>query len=410
MTTTPVPSSLAPLKERLLDAALDALRELDPEALLHTIGAREIARRAGGSPASINHHYGSLAGLADAVVTRVFDTTHLDVPRINELIAQIKNSTLPLAAAFAMHEAEFTRLTTDPEFKLRMGLWSLGGEQVTARYGAYLRDLDAQLVEAGEALFDSWGRELRPPVDLAAYMALKVALVNGMTVRQLADPDDRRLHLFQRATVALDLVLLRVVGDRHDLDARLAEMNYYPLDRRRQRTDHRNRSTVARILRAANELFRTQGFDDTGIEQIATHSDTSLTTLKRYYPTKRDLAVALFQHQASEHYPPIPTSGALGTAPHSPTLRAHLGDLTTFARARAPYATAYLAHLAATIADAHDPLVAATQQRISAGTVPSTNHDLAVTLVVTTLRHALTRPTDAPMIVADRTLELIRTT
>lgn len=216
----PAPATAESLKDSLLEAALDGLRDLDATALLHAVGAREIARRAGSSPASIYHHYGSLTGLADAVIKRVFDPARLNPPGINELINHIRDATLPLPVAFAMHEAEFDRLTNDPEFKLRMGLYAFGGDSALERYGVHLRGLTEQLVEAAEELFESWERELRSPADTYSYIAIKSALVTGIALRHHAEPDRDWLHLFQRATVAIDLVFLRSAGDRHDLDSR----------------------------------------------------------------------------------------------------------------------------------------------------------------------------------------------
>ncbi|MCX6401494.1 MAG: helix-turn-helix domain containing protein [Propionibacteriales bacterium] len=387
------------LKERLLEAALDALRELNPEALLHTVGARELARRAGASsPASINQHYGSLAGLAEAVVARVFDTTYLNVPRINELLTHVKDSTLPLPAAFAMHEAEFVRMTHDDEFKLRMGLWALGGDTVRDRYRDYLHQLSAQLQDSATTLFESWGRELRDPVDLDTYLALKISLINGITVRYLTDPDERHLHLFKRATVVIDLVLLRVLGDRHDLDARLTEMNYYPLEKNRTGVADRSRHTEARILRAASELFNAQGFEATGTDQIARYADTSPSTVKRFYPTKNELAVGLFRHQAAEQHltdpDPTDSSDDLGT------LGEHVQHLVEFARSRATISATYLTHLTASTSDHQtDPVIARIRQLLpdpDTDTDTDDAQDLAETLVILTVRRAITHPAESP--------------
>lgn len=404
-TTDATPRASGSLKDRILDAALDELRALDPVALLHAIGARTIAGRAGaGSPASINQHYGSLAGLADAVMARVFDTSHLNVPRITELISHIEDSALPLTVAFAMHEAEFNRLTTDDEFKLRMGLWALGGPTVADRYRDYLHDLTTHLEGATAALFGSWGRELRPPADVATYLAIKLALINGITVRHLTDPDDRWLHHFQRATVALDLVLLRVPSDRHDLDARLTEMNYYPLEQRARGTERRSRPTVARILHAANDLFSTRGYDATGIEQIARSADTSLSTLKRYYPSKRDLAVALFQLQAADEPALLPRDQKGGAT--AADLRAHLRALVDFARGRSAVTSAYIGHLADPATDPDDVLLARTRSHLSTPD-DAAAEARAAALVLTTLRRALTHPADSSAEVTTHVLDLI---
>ena len=63
---------LAP-RERLVQVCLEIVRGLGAEGVLGAVGVREIARRAGVTTRTLYHHFGSLAGLADAVVERVYD-------------------------------------------------------------------------------------------------------------------------------------------------------------------------------------------------------------------------------------------------------------------------------------------------------------------------------------------------
>ena len=127
------------LRERLLHAAMEALGELNPAMILNAIGAREIARRAGSSPASLFHHYGSMQGLADAVVARVFDPSTLEIDGILDKLIGLIGDQFPLDAGLAVHRADLDRMIADPEFTLRMGLWAFGGPSVTEAYRDYLR-------------------------------------------------------------------------------------------------------------------------------------------------------------------------------------------------------------------------------------------------------------------------------
>lgn len=398
--------SESPLKERLIEAALAAMLDLTPAALLSAIGTRELARRAGGSPASINHHYGSLQGLADAVVEHVFSTSADMGAGVSALLEEIRQSHLPLEAAFAMHATEFDRLTCDPLFRHRMGLWAFGGEQGTRAYRHFLHDLDERIQAQAQALFDSWGRTLRPPFDVATYLPVKIALLNGMSLRHLADPQPGQREHFQRATVALDLVALRIDGDRHTMDDRLTEMNYYPLTTTgRAGSSDRSDTTRSRILHAAAELFTTKGFEDTALARVAAQADISHSTLNRYFATKDDLAVALYRQQALDLLLPLPTEGDPARV-----LPDYLAAVAHFTVPRVSYAGCYLTHLLTTPpATQDDPLLADVQRLVAAldpedaALDPDDPTDLAETselLLALTLRRALLQPSTAPADIA----------
>ncbi|MCX6402307.1 MAG: TetR/AcrR family transcriptional regulator [Propionibacteriales bacterium] len=395
-----------PLKERLLTAAMDALRDLTAVDLLNAVGTREIARRAGGSAPSIHHHYGSLEGLASAVLAHVYDPALGRAGEVVDLLEAIEDAHLPLDAAFAFHGAEFDRLSGDDEFPLRLGLWAFGGRAGAEAYGRYLRERDAVIAGYVDRVFAAWRRELRPPFDLAGFIATKVALVNGTTLRQLVDPDPNRRTWFQRANLALDLVLLRVPGDRHNTDDRLTELNYYPLTKTPgTRESPRTRATKARIMHAAADLFATHGYEATTLEQIAAHADSSLTTLKRHYPGKQYLAVHLFSHLAATLLAnPEGTTNRRGRS-GADTLEVDLTALAYLVPPRAAMASAYLAHLVTTTSDQYDdPLLALIRPLLPRGT---DTHTLSEALVALTIRRALTHPSQAPADNARHVLALV---
>lgn len=347
-----------PVAERLVEAAIEALGDLDVAALLTAVGVREIARRAGASTTGVYTHFGSLAGLADAVVARVFDPGQGPAEDISGLLGVIADAHFPLETGYAYHSAEFQRLTSDPAFRIRMGLWALGGPAVTSAYHHYLRSIDDRLMVAARALFARWGREVRPPFDVASFVAAQVALLNGTTVRHLVEPETFGIDHFKRAASTLTYFLLRVPGDRHDVDDRLTEVNYYPLDAAatRELTD-RTRAMRARVLHAAAELFQNVGFERTTIAQIASHADTSTTSVYDHFTTKAGIAAALFRHQAALHLP-----GPDAVDHGSVDLVDHLTALAEFVRERAGYAGPYLYHVTAGTTEIDNPVQSALEE------------------------------------------------
>ncbi|MCE5288773.1 MAG: TetR/AcrR family transcriptional regulator [Nocardiaceae bacterium] len=290
------------LRDRIIAAAVEALQELTAARLLTAIGTRDIARRAGASPASIFHHFGSVESLAEAVVARVFNPKTLPTESVNALIAHITSSSLPADAGRMMHTQEFERLSADPELRLRLGLWALGGDSTDAAYGDYLRSTDSSIASSAERLFAAWGRELRPPWTLKSFIASQVALLNGSVVRHLVDPGASDKNQFARAASSLSLLALRLKGDTHTLDDRLAEMNYFPMrDARTLRpiTDAAGRKR-ALILDAAADLFVVRGYKQTTFAQIARAARVSESTVYVHFSSKSALASELFLKQASD--------------------------------------------------------------------------------------------------------------
>ncbi|MSZ77521.1 MAG: TetR family transcriptional regulator, partial [Actinobacteria bacterium] len=290
-------------RERLLAAALEALAELDATALLNAVGVREIAQRAGVSTSAVYHYYGSLTALADAVVDHVFDPGTDPVGRMIDLMVDLTTERFPLLPSIQAHASELSRVTHDTQFSIRMGLWALGGPRATDAYRDYTRALNGRLTASLEALYRQWGREPRPPFDVAGVVNAVDAFTNGTVLRQLVDPDPARVMQYPRACIAMTTTLLRVFGDQHNTDDRLVEMNHFPLDRRRgvsAATEARTAATRSRILYAAGELFASSGYEGTTVAQIARRADTSTTTVHSLYRSKHGVAVALVRAEAHD--------------------------------------------------------------------------------------------------------------
>jgi AcrR family transcriptional regulator len=398
-------------RDALLRAALDALRELTVESLLGSIGVREIARRAGVSPGSIYRHYESMAGLAAAVTGHVYDPGVADVQGTLDYIRSIQGAQLPMETSLALHGAELDRLMGDDEFELRVGLWAFGGPDARAAYRNYLVEIDDRLAQVASTLFESWGRVLRPPFDMRSYLAARTALVNGSTVRHSVEPEVYTRAHYQRIATAVDLVLLKVEGDRHSIDGRLAEINYYPLTSSARVPDSaRGRATHARILNAAASAFSTRGYDDTTLAHVAEAADVSTTTLHRYYRTKHALASALFAQQASDALP----AAESGDGPEA--LTALLGALADLVPPRAAPATAYLADVmlhggpGAPTDDPSSPLVrevARLVRELRPDAVAEAAEDEASLLIGLTIREALNHPARPARDHAIRALDLV---
>lgn len=277
-------------RKRLVEAATDALAELDVAALVTAIGTREIARRAGVSPATLFHHFGTVEEFGRAVAAHVYEPEALPTGTINAKVADMAEASDPVTASFAMHRSEFTRLQNDPRYRLRIGLWAFGGDESRELYGEFFRVTDARIVPVVSEIFARWGREIRPPFDMAALVAAQSVLVSGSLMRHDVDGDRWDAVSFASAASAMGLAFLREQGDDRDFGDRVTELARMSPRRPATRSGARTRQ---RALDAAAECFRRHGYGATTMSEIAAAAHVSVSTLYDLFEGKAAVAVAV---------------------------------------------------------------------------------------------------------------------
>lgn len=386
-------------RHELVEIGVAALLELTPAALLSAVGIKEIARRAGVGAPALYHHFGSLDAFAEAVVARVYDPSRFAVHEVTGSIGDLARGELPAEATKAFHRRDFERLRQDPLFRVRLGLWALGGHSVDVPYGDLLRTIDVRIAAAAGALFEGWRRELRPPADLPTYVAIQTAMISGSVVRHLVDPAAMDADRFSRLSSALAIPLLRAKGDQRNLDDRLTELNTYL----RRAGPHRVATgagalAAAKILDAAEEVFERHGYDQASVAQVARTAGVSTSTLYHHYAGLPEVAISLITRRFRARQPDdAPLEGK--SAAHD-DVRSLLVEIGEFCAARIDHLAPYAAYLALG-PDADDPLVASVAQRLPGRT------GLAGSMLLLLVSSLVTAPSQGAAGAADRAMMLI---
>ena len=183
-------------------------------------------------------------------------------------------------------------------FACDSGLWALSGGKLDERYGAFMDNAELEILDAIDAVFDAWGREIRPPLDATFVSALFGALHGGAAIRHLTNPEIFGNDRYAKACMALAMGMIRLHGDQRTMDDRLAEMNYYPGDRRSTRGGGRSADTRSRIIESAAFLFGQHGYEATTITMIARTGSVSDNAVYDHFRTKANIAIALLEAQA----------------------------------------------------------------------------------------------------------------
>lgn len=398
------------LRQALLDAGLEALRNFTPSMLITGLGVRALARRAGASPAGFYHHFPTVDDYAAALIHHVYDPRRTGAGGIvHDGLRQVMASALPAEQAYRLHESELTRVTTDPEFRVRLGLWALGGAEVDDVWRDFLRAADDQIAPSMTDLVASWGRELRPPLTPSTAVATHVALVQGAAIRHLIDPERLPPETFRRVAAALSFVQLRLAGDTHTLDDRLAEINYYPTRSAPAGVRRPTPDVRRRIIEAAEDLFSHHGLDNTSVAQLARRAKVSPDTVYAHFGSKTRLAVELFLEQSA---------GALPARPEADpdvALRAHLFAVAVFVATKPDTTRHYVDALvsASRVSDTPDPIASTTQrlvaELVSTGWLRSDidTQELATCLLWAVCRRMGTHPAKGPTHAVDRAWKLM---
>lgn len=379
------------LRVRLLAAAVGELQTLELPALLRGIGVRAIAKRAGTSPTSFFREFGDVEGFATALLDWLYDADRFKQASFEESIGYVRPSPLPMDNNAMFHIAEFRRLRDDDEQLLRSTLWAYAGEEGRRRYESFLQVVDEAFVPHLEAMLASWGRETRPPITPRDLVVLSTATVMGYVLRDRVDPGATDVEKYWRAASAHNLLLLRVIGDAQDLDDRLTEANYYPIEARAMARRGSDRTGTRRIvLQVAAELFGAHGEHKVTMAQVTRAAGIAESTLYSLFQGKQQLAAAIFRDQAVDVFTELPAPRDLGE---------HLERICAFTARRRMHAGPYLAELSVPRPRSEQD---ALLDRTGAVLGLEPGAPAAETVVMLAVRHVLADPSTAPSTIAAR--------
>jgi AcrR family transcriptional regulator len=285
---------------RLIEAGIELLSGLTPSEVVATVGTRKIARQAGVSPSAFFHHFESLERYTDELMDEIYSPTRL--PRgenVRKDLESVAVDDLPVSALLATYRNALRLNLGDPEYRLKLGLWSLGGPGADRHYRDYQNAVDEMIAIGAGQMLESWSREPRPPFDLAGIIAVGNALSQGAYIRHSHSPELLTIDRFAYAITGTVLVGVRLTGDNRTMADRLAEMNYYPrVPRPDRHVSDSDANTKERFVDAAAELFAEYGVEATSVDQLVRRVGVSSSTFFNLYGSKGRLAVALFDRYA----------------------------------------------------------------------------------------------------------------
>lgn len=342
------PRSAETTRRRLVEAGVEALTEIDAAGLVGAIGTREIARRAGVSPATLFHHFGSVEQYAAALIDRIYGVDEESAAEVAARTAATYDAATKSVSTADYYAHDFARLLDDPEHRLRVGMCALGGERARAGYSAHVRDHDAVVIAAITDFLRHWQREMCPPFSVAEYVSAYTGLLNDAVFRQAADPSAPVEGSFVKQASAISMAMVRVPGDPRDLDDRMAELRL--VRQAPPQAGPRAEQTRQLAMHAVREQLKHTSYDEISVATVARRAHLSPATVYAHFKGKASMVVATLLDDAGSAAAP---AGAAGEG------LASIVAVADFLAARLVYLEPYLVALATAEPSADDPLLAA---------------------------------------------------
>jgi hypothetical protein len=162
------------------------------------------------------------------------------------------------------------------------------------------------------ALRDSWGREPRPPFTEGRIQALFSALLDGITIRRMIDPDMMPIESFGIAGAIIMSITTRAIDDPRDTFDLLSAMNQWPSIGVRLAAERRSLEAMEspaldiEIVRvatvAARRMLSHVNWHEITIDEIAVAIGIGSERLLRTFGSKTGLALAIIALNSDERW------------------------------------------------------------------------------------------------------------
>jgi len=281
--------------ERLVDAGIDLLLENPEQLLFGGLDIEQVARRALVSETSFYRLFTKRSFIEAVLDHLVPETFELPFDMKKDIAGRlIAYEGDPLAAIREVATWDYLKVREWEEFTRALAAMAIGKSRPrTARNlkASYAISDDAGKA-AYEALFAQWGASLRKPFTVKLAAVCLTAMVEGMSLRWLADPESVPDWLFGEMVLAF-IISVVDTGQQHqhinDVAAPLAAAIAASFQSTRGLGLPVNPRRA--VLAAARKEFGQRGYFTTTIDQISKTSGVPLNTLKQLFPAKPLLIV-----------------------------------------------------------------------------------------------------------------------
>jgi AcrR family transcriptional regulator len=337
-------------RAKLLDAGMRQLLEDGLKIVQRGLDVKDITSRSRVSEKTYYEVFRNKGRFVDELLSSLNAAPQRAAAGLTEVVQQqlIKTGGDPRKTVRAVCAWDFEQVRQDPSILVQLAVLVLARQHPGAM--SRLRHAYAVYDNAGkqayEVILARWGAALRKPFTHESVAVILTALVEGLSIRHLADPKAVSPALFGETVIAL-IGSIVDTGQNHehidDVVAPLAEevMGMYE----RAQADRLPDNPRGAIVDAARREFGTRGYFATTLGHISISAAVPLPVLKQLFPSKALIVVGALRTHVEDIRRQTNDDRALGL-PLTDVITRFLKRLASFALNNREFVEALLAVVA----------------------------------------------------------------
>jgi AcrR family transcriptional regulator len=309
------------VEQRMLDAGIRLWNLDDASTTFGGLSVSRVAKEAGTTRATFYSYWSSTAEYLRDLLADL--DRRRSIGHSAEVIEQIARMQSPNSDILERFQAacniRASQMIADPAFRVRLGFLSKADDpSIAAELQEHYRAHENDTQELNLQIRTHWGREPRPPFTEERLQSLFRALLDGITIRHLIDPERMPQESFGIAGAMLMMIATRATDDPRDVDDMLGAINQWPAAGVRLATSRRvdevqstaplpdstRRATVA----AARRMLAEDNWVALSIDDIAIAVGIDADRLLRTFGSKIGLALSIIALNAEERWQETPRS------------------------------------------------------------------------------------------------------
>jgi AcrR family transcriptional regulator len=309
----------ASAEQRMLDAGVRLWKNDDVATTFGGISVSRVAKEAGTTRATFYSHWSTTAEYLMALLSDLDRRRSTGYSaEVEEQIAKIQNPGTDILARFiAACNVQLAQSLADPTLSVRLGFISkLDDPAVAEELRLLYRAHEDDTQELNTQIKTHWGREPRPPFTEERIHGLFRALLDGVTIRHLIDPERMPQDSFGIAGAMLMMIATRATDDPRDLDDMLGAINQWPAAGVRLATLRRvdqaqstaplSGETLRATIASARRMLAEDNWVTLSIDDIAISVGIDADRLLRTFGSKIGLALSIIALNADERWQETP--------------------------------------------------------------------------------------------------------
>ena len=309
-------------EQRLLDAGIELWTSADPATVFGGFTVSRVAKAAGVTRATFYSYWSTPEEYLRALLA------HLDTRRPYQDTSRVPADAIParsednrvLNRFMEACNRRFVETLASPGVRVRLGFASkMDDPEVADGLRMLYRNYEDDTKLLNQEMRERWGREPRPPFTDDWIQSIFAALLDGIALRHVIDPERMPAESFGLVGAMFMTIATRATDDPRDIEDLLGTINQWPATGARLASIRRVEdalstptlpaSTIDGTVAVARRLLADGNWEALDIDDIALAAGIDADRLLRTFGSKTGIALSIIALNADEVWMESPRTG-----------------------------------------------------------------------------------------------------